>query len=99
MKNEAWLKSLRSGDYVVDCRNQRLRILRIMEQHKTPSWLIKLLYWAPKVVLEVAMKMAETLGLQTHYDSELILEDGSHCSAMNCLQQHNPKAKNDEHVY
>ena len=82
-----WMRSLKVGDYVEDCEGKVIHIIRLDKHFYLPRWLSRLIYI--NLPYKIANKVDNMLTwlfpfLPKHYDSSLILENGSSCSAMHC---------------
>jgi len=87
-----WVKSLRVGDVVCDCRYRHLTI-KEMKPNRFPwmPWLLRHLIfadWMPDRWSDWLDDKWEHLANRLHltqlHDYYLVLEDGSGCSAFNC---------------
>lgn len=87
-----WIKSLQVGDEVCDCRYRHLAIQEIVPQYYPwMPWVIRHLIfadWMPQKLsdwLDTQWdRIARRLHLTRLYDYDLVLEDGSGCSAFHC---------------
>jgi hypothetical protein len=91
-KQLEWIKSLKVGDIVCDCRGKHLRIAALEEEYcnPIPKWLCSLIY-SERLKLEYSFilegffqKIFSKILAPELYDKTLCLEDGAYCSAKNC---------------
>lgn len=88
------MKSLDAGDTVYDCKYRYIKILQVTEETvvRMPAWVRTFLFsnWMPIFVGDwlddIYCWFARKLGFIDLVDKSLILEDGSHCSAMSCCR-------------
>lgn len=87
-----WIKSLKVGDIVCDCRGKHLRIAALEEEYcnPVPKWLCSLIY-SERLKLEYSFilegffqKIFSKILAPELYDKTVCLEDGAYCSAKNC---------------
>jgi hypothetical protein len=87
-----WIKSLKVGDIVCDCRGKHLKIETIEEEYcnPIPKWLFELIY-SEHIKLEYSFilegflqKVFSKILAPKLYNKTLCLEDGAYCSAKNC---------------
>jgi hypothetical protein len=87
-----WVKGLKVGDVIRDCRQRHVRISRIETDSIVPiaEWVRAILYasWLPFFIGNLLDYLycwaAHKLGKVEVVDRSLVLEDGAYCSAMNC---------------
>jgi hypothetical protein len=87
-----WIKSLKVGDIVCDCRGKHLKIETIEEEYcnPIPKWLFELIY-SEHIKIEYSFilegflqKVFSKILAPKLYNKTLCLEDGAYCSALNC---------------
>jgi hypothetical protein len=84
-KRRIWLRSLKVGEVVCDCRYKHLKIAEIERHYWAFSPLSRFLpSWLPLWVDDAWHRVAYALGFTTLGDCDLVLEDGAHCSAIAC---------------
>lgn len=101
-----WVKSLQIGDEVCDCCLNHQKIVGIWECYEYVPAFIRRSYfyclplWVPDRIDDLVYNtMAwpfKFLGYRRLLDKDLILEDGSHCSAMSCCDPADHKWKHPE---
>lgn len=87
-----WMKNLRVGDTVCDCRFKHITIASIHESYivKFPNWLKNIVFadWMPfrigNFLDDLFCMISRKIGNIELSDKDLVLEDGAHCSAMHC---------------
>ena len=96
MNKIEWIRNLKVGDVVCDCRYKHIKISEIEEDWGVvamPEWLRSILHanWMPDTIFfhtySVWSWANEKLGRLELYDKTLILEDGASCSARHCCDQ------------
>lgn len=82
-----WVKSLKVGDPVVDCKGEVSRIKEIVKFLIVPRWFYRLIRFLPLPVWEKVEMFADDhwpKKWRTWVDSDLLLENGVWCSGVNC---------------
>ena len=83
----AWVKGLKVGDLVEDCRCLTLKIISIKDefQPKIPRWVV----WVPMPVklFDWLMDHYDKNAPQVLVDREVTLEGNYICSALHCLDE------------
>jgi hypothetical protein len=93
-----WMRSLKVGDIVCDCRYKHLAIKEIKDDvcPARPQWLLNIIYWEYWPTFldrtlyyldDIIEKLYIKFGWVEVYDKALFLEDGGGCSAMNCCDR------------
>lgn len=105
MNKKMWLKSLKVGDTVCDCQYKHQKIVSLEEvyQYVFP-WIIRQIifrdFWPDsiyKFLNDSWMKFVKFFNYKKLADKDLVLENGSHCSAKHCCDEPNHQWKhNDE---
>lgn len=95
---EEWIKSLKVGDTVCDCRHQHREIARIEDVNETKgSW--ALLPWAIAMFslpLAAAVNKLTMKGAGKElYERVVYFHDGSKCNATECLDPIGPGCLHD----
>lgn len=102
IEKSRWMTSLKVGDTVCDCRFKHLKIATI-EEHRVvrfPRWLRNFVFadWMPysisNLLDDVFHWVSYKLGNVELIDKTVLLEDGAHCSVMNCCD---PVTNHSEH--
>lgn len=91
-QHHEWMKTLKVGDTICDCRFKHVKILQIEEDTIAyrPSWVRRILFanWIPFFISNLLDDMfawiSRKVGNLELVDKTLVLEDQSHCSAMHC---------------
>lgn len=102
-EKKLWAQNLRAGDQVEDCRMKICTIKKIEHRYTWPEWVHKLamlsltpedmgLFSIPAKAeirwMNSIYEAAPYFASRNQYvDSDLILEDGESCSAMNCCDK------------
>ncbi len=97
LEKREWARNLKVGDLVCDCRYKHLQIAKLNQEHcvRYPKWLRNLLFadWMPGRLSDplddAYCWVSRKIGNEEYVDSDLILEDGSGCSAMSCCSPYN----------
>ena len=85
MLHEEWMRSLKVGDTICDCREKHLKIIEIEESHMPKRSLNFLLGWVLNFPYsEYLYDFFYDRWPTEVADKDLLLEDGSRCSAMSC---------------
>jgi hypothetical protein len=87
-----WIRSLKVGDIVCDCRYKHVAILSLKEEWAPIrlEWIRNIIgaKWMPNCIFDFLDMLYEKICIKFNYmevvDKDLILEDGSGCSAMCC---------------
>jgi hypothetical protein len=90
-----WIKSLRVGDTVCDCRLRHIKIKSITNDTvvKFPRWLRNIIFanWMPMVIgnlmYDVVCWISRKANRFEIADRTIVLEDGAQCSAMHCCDK------------
>ena len=84
----AWAKGLRVGDEVVDCRYETHKIAELCVSKGHPDFILCILdrlpLWAPEWIYELIDWFTSKWG--TTFDVDLILDNGMHCSVLQCCE-------------
>ena len=97
-----WMNTLQVGDTVCDCRSKHLKIATI-EEHRAvrfPRWLRNFVFadWMPTRLSDLLDNLfhwvSYKVGNVELIDKTILLEDGQHCSVMNCCD---PITNHSEH--
>lgn len=108
ISKEQWIKELKVGDRVCDCRFEHLAIKGIVDDHV--MWRPMLYWWITGLfpfkvqdwIDDGWDKLGRKLGIARLVDRTLVLENGSVCSAKHCCDpvehdwDHILRGKNDE---
>lgn len=85
-KQQEWLKNLKVGDMVCDCRYKHIKVKAFSEERYAPKWIEKIFY--PLLGKDRYYRFEAWLcsheSLSMLYDKQLVLEDDRYCSAVNC---------------
>lgn len=87
-----WVKTLKVGDYVCDCRYKHLKIAALKDEHLPwkPLFVVNIVYsdHVPRFLahtFEDAWEYCvEQLGIQMLTDRDITFDDGTTCSAYHC---------------
>jgi hypothetical protein len=98
---DKWIRSLKVGDKVCDCRYEHLAIKEIMDD--TMVWRPPFYWWIVDLfptrvqdwIDDTWEIIGRRLGIECLVDRTLILEDNSQCSAMHCCD---PVAHDWDHI-
>jgi hypothetical protein len=94
-----WMTTLQVGDVVCDCRYKHISIKELSPCYLPwyPKLLQKLIFSLPDPVFDIIDRVwcfvMRKLHITSLVDKDLILEDGSHCSAMSCCDNSNHEWK------
>jgi hypothetical protein len=80
----AWMRGLKVGDTVCDCRYKHLKIASIEEEIYPWRWIHTATRWTPLPVYYFFQAVARLLRMTSLQGKELTLEDGACCSALSC---------------
>lgn len=93
---EEWMRQLKVGDVVCDCRYRHVKITAIDEESgavSMPVWLHRVLLWMPNFIFHRSCTVwnwvNEKLNRIEVYDKFLTTEDDFCCSAMSCCSPPN----------
>ena len=101
-KRMNWIKSLKVGDIVCDCRYKHLKIKEITNEYRLaiPVSVYIVFSYFPRWVERILCMMVEgifhKLNLTEIRDRQIIMEDGHGCSADGCCDSPDHIWKHDE---
>jgi len=82
-----WIKSLKVGDVVCDCRYRHLKIVDLTEERWPPTFIEKAICHIPnEKIINFLYWMCDVLRISILFDKTLTLEDGNSCSAVYCCE-------------
>lgn len=86
-----WVKSLKIGDVVCDCKFKHQKIIDLNEESVViyPLWLYNIIFsdLMPDWVGNFSDKVCRFFNLTRLTDKNLVLEDGNYCSAIHCCNK------------
>jgi hypothetical protein len=98
MDKAEWIKSLKVGDQVCDCRFQHHTIVSLEEEWRpiwlSPKWMTD---WMPVFLFDwcfyAEQWICRKIGRMELIDKTLMLDDGANCSAKHCCDpiDHSPE--------
>jgi hypothetical protein len=79
-----WMRGLKVGDVVCDCRFKHVKIAQIKDEVFPWRWFHRATRWMPLKLYYFFQDLAIYVRWSSVQDKDLQLEDGAHCSAMSC---------------
>lgn len=82
-----WIRTLKPGDTVCDCRFRHAPIKTIKFDRASRDWVRKILWLLPNLVadrIQLGLWGRKVWGFTSVIDAEIEIDDGWHCSARHC---------------